>query len=103
MTQAVKNQSATQENWVHSLGQEDPWKREWLPSLVFLLENSRDRGAWHAAVHGVAKESDTTEQITFLLFFTVIINVLIFYCRNGSGILVTVFVSQDLLVYSACP
>ena len=48
--------------------------------------------AWHAAVHGVAKESDTTEQITFLLFFTAIINVLIFYCRNGisCGILVTV-------------
>ena len=27
MTQAVKNQSATQENWVHSLGQEDPLEK----------------------------------------------------------------------------
>ena len=67
-----------------------PGKRNGYP-----LQNSRDRGVWHAAVHGVAKESDTTEQITFLLFFTVIINVLIFYWRNRSGILI-VFVSQDL-------
>ena len=26
-------------------------------------ENPMDRGAWQAAVHGVAKESDTTEQL----------------------------------------
>ena len=28
------------------------------------LENSMDRGAWRAVVHGVAKESDMTEQLT---------------------------------------
>ena len=28
------------------------------------LKNSMDRGAWQAAVHGVAKESDMTEQVT---------------------------------------
>ena len=27
------------------------------------LENSMDRGAWWAVVHGVTKESDTTEQL----------------------------------------
>ena len=34
----VKNLPAMQENWVWSLGQEDeiPWRREWLPTLVFL-------------------------------------------------------------------
>ena len=26
------------------------------------LENSIDRGAWQGALHGVAKESDVTEQ-----------------------------------------
>ena len=29
------------------------------------LENPMDRGAWQAAVHGVCKESDTTERLYF--------------------------------------
>ena len=31
------------------------------PLQYSCLENSMDRGAWHAIVHGVAKEPDTTE------------------------------------------
>ena len=31
------------------------------------LENSRDRGAWQATVHGVTKESDMTERLTLSL------------------------------------
>ena len=31
------------------------------PLQYFCLENSMDRGAWRATVHGVDKESDTTE------------------------------------------
>ena len=31
------------------------------------LKNSMDRGAWRATVHGVTKESDTTEQQTLSL------------------------------------
>ena len=27
------------------------------------LGNSMDRGAWQATIHGVAKDSDTTEQL----------------------------------------
>ena len=43
--------------------------REWLPTPVFLPgENSMDRGARWATVHGVA-ESDMTEQLTLSLFF----------------------------------
>ena len=29
------------------------------------LENPMDRGAWQATIHGIAKESDTTEHICF--------------------------------------
>ena len=32
----VKNLPAMQETWVWSLGQEDPWRREWQPTPVFL-------------------------------------------------------------------
>ena len=32
-------------------------------NLGELLEMVRDREAWHAAVHGVAKESDMTGQL----------------------------------------
>ena len=36
MAQTVKNLSAMWETWVRSLGQEDTWRREWLPTPVFL-------------------------------------------------------------------
>ena len=36
MAQMVKNLPAMQETWVQSLGQEDPWRREWPPTPVFL-------------------------------------------------------------------
>ena len=45
MAQTVKNLPAIQETQIQSLGWED------------LLENSMDRGAWRAAVHGVAKSN----------------------------------------------
>ena len=34
------------------------------PLQYSCLGNPMDRGAWQATVHGVAKESDTTEQLT---------------------------------------
>ena len=34
------------------------------PLQYFCLENPMDRGAWRATAHGVAKESDTTEQLS---------------------------------------
>ena len=44
------------------------WRREWLPIHYSCLENSMDRGAWWATVHGVCKESDRTEWLTFSFF-----------------------------------
>ena len=45
----------TQETWVRSLGQEDPLRRKWHPTLVFLLQESHGQGAWWATIHRVAK------------------------------------------------
>ena len=49
------------EMWVRSLGCEDPLEKDMVSPLQYsCLENPMDRGAWQAAVHGVAKDSDTT-------------------------------------------
>ena len=58
IVQKVKNLSPILETWVRSLGREDPWRREWLPTQNSCLENPVDRGAWWATVHGGSKELD---------------------------------------------
>ena len=51
----VKKLAAMQESgfdpWVRKI----TWRRERLPSLVFLPGESQGLGAWWAIVHGVAK------------------------------------------------
>ena len=44
-----------------TLGWEDPLDEEMATHFSASLENSMGGGAWWAAVHGVAKESDMTE------------------------------------------
>ena len=52
----VKNPPAMQETWVLSQGREDaPGKRNGYPLQYSYLDNSTDRGASQAIVHGVAK------------------------------------------------
>ena len=45
----------TQETWVPSLGLEDPWRRAWQSTPVFLLGESHGQEAWRTTVHGVKK------------------------------------------------
>jgi len=54
-----------------------PWRREWLPLQYSCLENSMDRGAWQATVHGVTKNQTWTERLTH----TDIYNLCICLCR----------------------
>ena len=59
VAQLVKNLAAMWEIWVRSLGWEDPWRRQRLPTPVF----------WPGEFHGLYspwshKESDTTEQLS---------------------------------------
>ena len=35
-----------------------PWRRKWHPFQYSCLRNSKDRGAWWATDHGIAKEPD---------------------------------------------
>ena len=61
MTQTVKNLLAVLETQIRSLDWDDPLDNGMVYPLQYsYLENPMDRGAWQAAVHGVA-ELDTTE------------------------------------------
>ena len=56
MAQLGKNLPAMQETQVQSQGQEGPRKKEMATySSILAWENPMDRGAWRAAVHGVAR------------------------------------------------
>ena len=52
---SMKNLPATQETWVRSSGWKDP-----LEKRMASLDNSTDRGAWWAIVHGVTKSQTQT-------------------------------------------
>ena len=66
----VKNLPAMQETWLQSLGWEDPWKRERLPTPVF----------WPGEFHGQrsledysprgCKETDVSEQLSLSTFIS---------------------------------
>ena len=47
-----------------NLGWEDPLEGMATHSSIFAWRIPMDRGAWQAAVRGIAKESDTTEQLS---------------------------------------
>jgi len=50
-----------QESWVRSLGRDDsPGEGNANALQDSCLGNPRERGAWQAAIHGAAKELDTT-------------------------------------------
>ena len=56
VSQMVKSLPAMWENWVQSLGWKDSLEEgNGKPTLVFLPENPKDRGACRATVHGVPK------------------------------------------------
>ena len=63
VAQMVKRLPTMQETQVSSLGQEDPWRRKWQPSLVLLPGKSH---GWRNLV-GYSpwgcKDLDTTEQL----------------------------------------
>ena len=64
MAQTVKHLSTTRESQVRSLGREDPLEKGMAThSSILAWEIPLERGAWWATVHGITKESDTTQQL----------------------------------------
>ena len=62
-----KESAAVRETWVPSLGWEDPLEKgKSYPLQYSGLENSMDRGAWQAVVHGVAKSQTWLVTFTFI-------------------------------------
>ena len=64
----VKSLPEVQENQVRFLDEKIPWRREWLPTLVFLpgkFHGQRSLVGYSPWGH---KESDMTEQLTLSLF-----------------------------------
>ena len=59
----VKSLPKVQETHVQSLGQEYSLEKEVATHYSILAWVNR--GTWQAIVHGVTKESDVTEQVTF--------------------------------------
>ena len=57
VAKTVKNLPAVQETWVQPMGWEDPLEKGKATHFTqySCLENSKDRGAWRATVHGVTK------------------------------------------------
>ena len=69
IAQMVKNLPVMQKTQVQSLGQEDPWRREWQPAPVFLPGESHGQRSLVGYRPGSCKESDVIEQLStrFLL------------------------------------
>ena len=71
--------------FIHWIGKV-PWSRKWQLAQVFLLENSMDRAAWWATVHGVTKSQtpvgDWTCTHTFLSFYSPTFSWYLLFCAT---------------------
>ena len=69
VAQMVKNLPAVQETWVQSLGQEDPWRRAWQPTPVFLPGKFHEQRSLVGYCPYGHKELDTIELLTLALSY----------------------------------
>ena len=69
MAQRLKCLPAMWETRVRSLGWEDPWRRKWQPTPVFLPGESHGRRSLVGYSPQGRKKSDTTERLHFHFHF----------------------------------
>ena len=60
----MKNPPAMWETWIQLLGWEDPWRRAWLPTPVFLLGESHGQRSLAGYSPRGRKVSDKTERLS---------------------------------------
>ena len=94
MAQLIKNPPVMQETCVRSLGWEDPWRREWLPTPVF----------WPGEFHGLygpwgCKELDMTERLSLSFYSSMSLNFK--YMNCSFNIYFNVFANFDSCVCSS--
>ena len=65
VAQMLKRLPTMWETWVQSLCQEDPWRRKWHPTPVFLPGESHGQRSLAGYSPRGRKESDTTERLNF--------------------------------------
>ena len=65
VAQTAKNPPAMHETWVRSLGGKICWRREWLPTPVFLPRELHGQRSLVGYSPWSCKETDMTEQLTF--------------------------------------
>ena len=68
VAQMIKNPIAMWETRVPSLGWEDPWRRDWLPTPIFLPREFHGQRTLVGYSQWGHKQSDTTERLS--LHFT---------------------------------
>ena len=64
----VENLPTMQETWIQSLGWEDPQRKEWLPTPVFLPRDFQGQRSLVGYSPWGHKELNTTVQLTCSLF-----------------------------------
>ena len=74
VAQMLKSLPTMRKTRVRSLGPEDPWRRKWQPTPVFLPWKSHGQRSLVGHSPWGRKESDTTEQLHF--FFRIIIGLI---------------------------
>ena len=88
----VKNMPAVRENWFYSWVWKIPWEGNGNPFQYSCLENSMDRGAWWATIHGVVKSwtwlSDFHTLIVIILHYMIILlsNYNLTYSHNQASL-----------------
>ena len=77
----LKNLPAMQEIWVQSLGGEDPWRKEWLPTPVFLPGECHGQRTLEGYSRWGCKELDMTERLSFSATYNIQIIVYRYYIK----------------------